>query len=100
MVLIDLRGALAGHDEQVPGVGADEMPQRLEDRAVRPGDGGPELLRVEGDARIDQPQRRPNMVTETVIKEGSAHPRTVACEHHGAQTGDYPSDGPALHPTA
>src|SRR5436309_11627234 len=77
-VFVDEGGAAPGHGEQVRGVGAHEVAHRLEDRAVGPEDGGPQLLRAEWEARIDQAQRRPYVVGERVVQGGPAHAATVS----------------------
>ena len=74
VVLVDEGGTPTSRDEQVRGVGPDEVAHRLEDRAVGPRDGGPQLLWAEREARIDQPQRRPHVVGERVPQQGPAHP--------------------------
>ena len=45
-----------------------EVSQRLEDRTVGPRDGGPQLLRAEREARIDQAQGRPHVMRERVVQ--------------------------------
>src|SRR5438034_2594772 len=68
VVLVDQRGAPPGDGEEVRGVGPHEVANRLEDRAVGPLDGGRQLLGAEREARIDQPQRGPDVVGERVLQ--------------------------------
>src|SRR5438034_2218026 len=68
VVLVDQRGAPPSDGEEVRGVGPHEVANRLEDRAVGPLDGGRQLLGAEREARIDQPQRGPDVVGERVLQ--------------------------------
>jgi hypothetical protein len=95
-VLIDEGGASTGRGEQVRGVGPDEVARRLEDRAVGPRDGDPQLIGSERETRIDHPQRRPHMVPERVLQHGPAHVATVTDPHETSALVTGPQSDVAL----
>jgi hypothetical protein len=74
---VDEVSAVTSHGVQVRAVSIDEVAQRLDDRAVGPRDGGPELRWAEREARIDQPQRRPTVVRERVPQLRAAQRPTI-----------------------
>ncbi len=80
---VDDERAITVRDEQVPRVRPDDVAFGLEDRAVRAGNRGVQLLWAEREACIDQHDRRPHVVSERVLQQRSVHLRTVPDDRPG-----------------
>ena len=69
----DEGATLTTRDEEVEGVAPDDVAHRRENRAVGRRDCGVQLRRTEREARIDQPQCRPNMMGKRIVEQRPVH---------------------------